>query len=66
MQIVLLLERWGENFIYYLKVTLHTLVVIKERTKLFFYHLHGVSDEDVPVVPAGAIVLKYSITSLLF
>ena len=36
MQIVLLLERWGENFIYYLKVTLHTLVVIKERTKLFF------------------------------
>ena len=53
-----------QNFIYYLTVTLHTLVVIKERTKL--YHLHGVSDEDVPVVPAGAIVLKYSITSFLF
>ena len=38
----------------------------KRENEAFFYHLHGVSDEDVPVVPAGAIVLKYSITSLLF
>ena len=28
--------------------------------------LHGVFVVDVPVVPAGAIVLKYSITSILF
>ena len=28
--------------------------------------LHGFFVVDVPVVPAGAIVLKYSITSILF
>ena len=37
------------------------LVVIKERRN--FYREFVL---DVPVVPAGAIVLKYSITSILF
>ena len=48
-----------KNFTYYLEVSL--LVVIKETTN--FYREFVL---DVPVVPAGAIVLKYSITPILF
>ena len=48
------------SFILNLEVSF--LVVIKERRN--FYIAFFVV--DVPVVPAGAIVLKYSITSILF
>ena len=48
-----------KNFTYYLEVSL--LVVIKETTN--FYREFVL---DVPVVPAGAIVLKYSIMPILF
>ena len=48
-----------KNFTYYLEVSL--LVVIKETTNFYMEFVL-----DVPVVPAGAIVLKYSITPILF
>ena len=48
-----------KNFTYYLEVSL--LVVIKEITNFYMEFV-----VDVPVVPAGTILLKYSITSLLF
>ena len=52
-------ERCRKNFTYYLEVSL--LVVIKETTNFYMEFVL-----DVPVVPAGAIVLKYSITPILF
>ena len=48
-----------KNFTYYLEVSL--LVLIKETTNFYMEFVL-----DVPVVPAGAIVLKYSITPILF
>ena len=48
-----------KNFTYYLEVSL--LAVIKETTNFYMDFV-----VDVPVVPAGAIALKCSITSILF
>ena len=59
MYILLHPQKMQKNCTYYLEVSL--LAVIKETTNFYMDFV-----VDVPVVPAGAIVLKCSITSILF